>query len=95
MPDSELFKVIMQGGMFGLWLVFVVWALFRGAPMLQQTIEKLIVAFQQEQSAEREQCRLHHTEQMKEHQVTRHLVNNLATAARLRSYLEKSPDTKE
>lgn len=41
MPDSEVFKVILQGGSFGLLAIFVVWVLFRGAPMLQTMLEKI------------------------------------------------------
>lgn len=38
MPESEVFKMAMQGGMFGLWLIFIVWLLYRGAPMLRETM---------------------------------------------------------
>ena len=41
MPDFELFKLIMNGGMFGLWAIFVVWCLFYGAPMLKSALEKV------------------------------------------------------
>lgn len=41
MPDSEMLKVILQGGSFGLLAIFVIWVLFRGAPMLQTMLEKI------------------------------------------------------
>jgi vacuolar-type H+-ATPase catalytic subunit A/Vma1 len=41
MPESEVFKTAMQGGMFGLWLIFIVWMLWYGAPMLRDTMAKM------------------------------------------------------
>lgn len=39
--DSEIVKIALQGGMFGLWAIFIVWLLFYGAPMLTKTLEKM------------------------------------------------------
>lgn len=41
MPDSEAFKLILQGGSFGLLAIGVVWLLFWFAPRLQGTLEKM------------------------------------------------------
>lgn len=38
-PDVEVFKIVMNGGMFGLWAVFVVWLLWYGAPMVRDTLK--------------------------------------------------------
>jgi hypothetical protein len=39
MPDSEMFKLIIQLGSFGLLAVIVVWLLRYGVPLLKATIE--------------------------------------------------------
>lgn len=41
MPESELLKVILQGGSFGLLAIAVVWMLYYGAPMIRETIKAL------------------------------------------------------
>lgn len=40
MPDSELLKLVLQLGSFGLIALAVVWHLFRGAPMLKEALER-------------------------------------------------------
>lgn len=41
MPESEAIKVIIQLGSFGLIAIGVVWMLYRGAPMLRDTLKGL------------------------------------------------------
>lgn len=41
MPESEIFKVIIQLGSFGLLAVAVVWMLYYGAPMIRDTVRDL------------------------------------------------------
>jgi len=41
MPESEIFKVIIQLGSFGLLGIAVVWMLYYGAPMIRDTIRDL------------------------------------------------------
>lgn len=41
MPDAEMFKIILNGGSFGLLAIGVVWALFWGAPMLRDTLREI------------------------------------------------------
>lgn len=40
MPDSEIFKLVIQLGSFGLLAIIVAWVLRYGAPMLKQTVEE-------------------------------------------------------
>jgi len=41
MPDSEVLKMVLQGGMFALWAIFLVWLLFYGAPSLERTLKQM------------------------------------------------------
>lgn len=41
MPESEIFKTIIQLGSFGLLAIAVVWMLYYGAPMIRDTIKAL------------------------------------------------------
>lgn len=41
MAESETFKVILQGGSFGLLAIAVVWMLYYGAPMIRDTLKSL------------------------------------------------------
>lgn len=41
MPESEIFKVIIQLGSFGLLAIAVVWMLYYGAPMIRDTVTAL------------------------------------------------------
>ncbi len=65
MPDSEVIKVLIQLGSFGLLAIITVWLLWKGAPMLRDTlvkmeadhsttIEKLTVDCRNERKEERE-----------------------------------------
>lgn len=38
MPDIELWKLVFNGGAFGLLVVITIWTLFLGAPMIRDTI---------------------------------------------------------
>lgn len=42
MPESEIFKMAINGGMFGLWIFFLWWLFCRGAPMAKEHVEKVI-----------------------------------------------------
>lgn len=46
MPESEMFKMILQGGMLGLWIVVVWWGLAKGIPMLKEQVDRLIASHQ-------------------------------------------------
>lgn len=46
MPESEMFKMVMNGGMLGLWIFFLWWLFTRGAPMMKEHVEKVIVSNQ-------------------------------------------------
>ncbi len=41
MPDSETFKLIMNGGLFGLFVLFFVWLLFKAEPNYRATVERI------------------------------------------------------
>lgn len=41
MPDAEILKVALQGGMFAVWMIFIWWLLFHGAPMLKVIFESM------------------------------------------------------
>lgn len=38
-PDVEVFKLLLNGGMFGLWAIFIVWLLWYGAPMVRDALK--------------------------------------------------------
>lgn len=57
MPDSETFKLILNGGSFGLLAIGVVWVLFWGAPMLKNTLEKITDAHLKAIDTVTEHCR--------------------------------------
>lgn len=40
MPESEVFKMVMNGGMLGFWAVAFWWALAKGVPLLKELFEK-------------------------------------------------------
>lgn len=46
MPESEMFKMVMQGGMLGLWIFFGWWCLSRGVPMVKEEINKMTTSHQ-------------------------------------------------
>lgn len=46
MPESEIFKTVMQGGMLSLWVFFGWWCLTRGVPMLKEEISKMVASHQ-------------------------------------------------
>jgi hypothetical protein len=88
MPDAEIIKLIINGGMFGLWLIVVYWLLFHGVPLLKTTIEKMLVTFKEELATERGQCERNAIEQRELHQQTRHQLRSLITAADLKKYMD-------
>lgn len=59
MPDSEIFKVVFQGGCFGLLALLVWWALWRGIPKAleihQSTISGITETFTKEAAGCREE----------------------------------------
>lgn len=42
LPDSEMFKLIMNGGLFGLFVLFFVWLLFKAEPNYRKTVETIV-----------------------------------------------------
>lgn len=46
MPESEIFKMAINGGMFGLWVLFLLWLFNRGIPMAKEHVEKVIASNQ-------------------------------------------------
>jgi len=46
MPESEIFKMVMQGGMLALWMVFGWWCLSRGVPMVKDEIKNMTSSHQ-------------------------------------------------
>lgn len=46
MPESEIFKMIMNGGMIGVWVYFLYWLLQKGVPLLKEQVEKMILSHQ-------------------------------------------------
>ncbi len=59
MPESELFKVVLQGGMLGLWCFFGWWCLARGVPLLKEIMERQATTSQKmvsELSADLKHC---------------------------------------
>lgn len=51
MPESEIFKVIIQLGSFGLLAIAVVWMLYYGAPMIRDTVKGLAESHQATEKA--------------------------------------------
>jgi ribosomal protein L20A (L18A) len=47
MPESEMFKTVMQGGMLAMWAVFGWWVLTRGVPMLKEEVNKMSSSHQE------------------------------------------------
>lgn len=41
MPESELFNIVLQFGMFGLWAVFMWWVLTKGVPMIRDAMVEM------------------------------------------------------
>lgn len=46
MPESEVFKLVMNGGLFGLWVLFLLWLFNRGIPMAKTHVETVIASNQ-------------------------------------------------
>jgi ABC-type transport system involved in cytochrome bd biosynthesis fused ATPase/permease subunit len=93
--DVEIFKIILNGGMFGLLAIIVVWILFYGAPMVRdaliqsrKAIENLAKAHLEALSAQEEKCRLERQEWFEKYaqerekdRQSRHDSNNQLQAA--------------
>lgn len=50
MAESEILKVILQGGSFGLLAIAVVWMLYYGAPMIRDTLKSLSLSHESVQN---------------------------------------------
>ena len=46
MPESEIFKMALQGGMLGLWILVICWVLKYGIPLMKEQIDRLIASHQ-------------------------------------------------
>ena len=57
MPDSEIFKVVFQGGCFGLLALLVWWALWRGIPKALEIHEKTVSGITDTFKEEAKECR--------------------------------------
>lgn len=77
MPDSEVFKLILQLGSFGLLAIIVVWLLWKGAPMLTAAIEA-----KDKVHAEAFECVVEKFDEALERQATKHdaAVDRVVTA---------------
>lgn len=56
MPDSEMLKLIVNGGSFGLLAIIAVWIMFRVVPALQATLTAIEVKHAEERKAADIRC---------------------------------------